>query len=242
VTPIAPGRVYRSRSVTARLASALLLMSLLALVAQPASGATKRAPCAAKKSKTLAATERARVFRWRVESPESYYVYGCNYRRNQRWQLDYNQTGDGPYGPFAAVRLITLAGRYAAWANDYSDRVGNKTTVSVVDLTTGATRRSWVGGAEGLNYYNLDWDATHRHVYSTTDLVVKRRGGAAAWIALTRVEEPGGGLGHTVFKSDATGHGVALDSGGSIDRDSLALAGSTVYWTSGGEARSAPLY
>ena len=214
---------------------------LAVLASVPASPADARQRCAASGSKTLEATERARVFRWQATSPDSYEVYGCLYRRNRRLKLDFNQTEDDPYGPYVEIRLITLAGRHVAWVNDWSERPGRRTTVNVVDLRSGRKMHSWTGGGEQFGYYTPGWETDHRHVYSTTDLVVKPSG-AVAWIAWTRVGEPYRDYEYTIYKSDATGEGILLDSGVNLDKDSLALSGSTIYWTKDGRAHSATLY
>jgi hypothetical protein len=70
-------------------------------------------------------------------------------------------------------------------------------------------------------------------VGSVTGMVIKSDG-SAAWIA---AEQKGGYQVHTVDKTAS--HLVA--SGGDIDPSSLALAGSTLYWTQGGKPVSASL-
>jgi hypothetical protein len=72
---------------------------------------------------------------------------------------------------------------------------------------------------------------------STTIIVVKTDG-AVAWIA----EKPGVGKGteYQVHAVDKMGSRL-LASGEDVDGSSLALAGSTLYWTQGGKPFSAPL-
>ena len=68
------------------------------------------------------------------------------------------------------------------------------------------------------------------------DAIVVKSDGAVAWIVRTDPEE---GM-YQVHALDQTGSRV-LSTGSDIAPSSLALAGSTLYWTQGGEPHSATL-
>jgi hypothetical protein len=217
------------------------LLSLLVLGAA-AGPADARRRCAAQDSKTLVASERVRIFAWHIVSAVEYDVYGCLYRRNRRYKLDHHSTPepDG-YASWNEVKLITVAGRYVAWAKDSGFEFGNLTSVTVVDLRTGAAKHSWDAGGGGYAQDTPDWETHHRGVWSVTDLVLKP-GGAVGWIVGTFEgdwyfdEQP------AVYKSDATVEGMQLDRGTGLSKESLAASGSDMYWMNDGQPRSAAFY
>jgi hypothetical protein len=69
-----------------------------------------------------------------------------------------------------------------------------------------------------------------------TAAIVVKSDGAVAWIVETRQEEGT----YEVHAVDKAGSRL-LASGADIDPSSLALAGSTLYWTQGGKPMSASL-
>jgi hypothetical protein len=104
--------------------------------------------------------------------------------------------------------------------------------VAVQDLRTGRTLRDEPTGKARIpgSEPELEFGIGH-----TTAIVVKSDG-SVAWIVKTSASE-GRDQVHAV---DTTGSRV-LASGSDIDPTSLALAGSTLYWTQGGKPFSAPL-
>ena len=161
---------------------------------------------------TVAANSRAEVVR---DGRSDYTAYGCHRRPRRLTRI-------GRYDIFDATgpRSFRLSGRFVAW--DYlacNKTVDCQARVGVADLRTGKKR-----GTNLTSFGALA--ATDREVTPT---------GAAAWIraagASTTLE---------VRKFDAAGESL-LDSGTDIEPDSLAVSGSTVYWTRAGQPKSAPL-
>lgn len=71
--------------------------------------------------------------------------------------------------------------------------------------------------------------------------IVVKSDGSVAWIAEDNQEEEAtGGHFYQVHELDGSGERL-LDSGAGIAPESLALAGSTVYWTDDGKPESAVL-
>jgi hypothetical protein len=220
-----------------------LVTGLTALVVLAAAGpADARRRCGARDSKTLIATERARIFAWHIKSADEYDIYGCLYRRNQRYKLDYhsNPEPDG-YGPYIEVKLITVAGRYVAWAKDWEEKFGTLTTVTAVDLRTGVQKHSWRAGS-GVNAPETPgYETEHRGAWGVTDLVLKP-GGAVGWIVRTFEGDYYADEQPAVYKSDATVEGMQLDRGTGLVKESLAASASDLYWMKDGQPRSAGFY
>ena len=70
--------------------------------------------------------------------------------------------------------------------------------------------------------------------------MVVKSDGAVAWIAENEIGPPHGPPEYEVNAVDKTGNRT-LAAGTDIAPSSLALAGSTLYWTQGGKPMSAPL-
>lgn len=96
--------------------------------------AAKRLPCSKKGSKTLAASEAARVFR----AGDS--AYGCLYSTNRRWRFHTTREDDFD---FTSLGLVRLAGPFLAFEEQSGNRrMGDiHTVVDVIDLRSGRTIR-----------------------------------------------------------------------------------------------------
>ena len=87
----------------------------------------------------------------------------------------------------------------------------------------------------GLDPIGRDMDAP-----AVTDLELRDTGGVA-WIARGTVGPLGSNSLEVRKLEPGATASVLLDSGPGVDPGSLALSGATLYWTSAGAPRSAPL-
>jgi hypothetical protein len=68
------------------------------------------------------------------------------------------------------------------------------------------------------------------------------RAGSLAWLANDPVNDDGDGVCCSVYKRDAGSKDVVkLDTGSDIEKDSFAVGGTRIYWTKGGETKSATM-
>ena len=192
-----------------------IVVCALAAGAVPATAAKKKRPtCFPPHSKTLQIDAKVRVFKLRHS------IYGCLLKRKKLVKF---KVGDFPtgFGP------IELAAPYVAYAS-YSDCAAafcDPNTVVLQDLRGG--RATFVDG-QAISVAELQ------------SLVLKPNGSLA--FITSEFDQNGSILpGVAVVKVEAGGTPVTLDSGAGVQGDSLALAGSTLYWTNAGVARSAPL-
>ncbi len=204
-----------------RVSIAAMLALLSAFLMAPAAHAGRRArpTCYPAHSRTLLATAQARVFETRTIVEHAHVTYGCllHRRRPVRFYLPDFPLGFGP---------IVLAGPYVAYG-DYSDCAASfcdPNSVVVQDLRTGHV--SFVDGSI--------------RIADVKDLVLEPSG-SLAWIS-SAYDESGSPLpGLQVAAVEHGGAPVILDSGSDIVPGSLALAGSTLYWTKGTTPQSAAL-
>jgi hypothetical protein len=172
--------------------------------------------------------------------PEFLGFYGCSFRHKRSYLLGsppaYSSTSGG------GIRLATLAGSMVAYeAGSASSHYGTSWLVVVRDLGSGKVQHRLPTGTpvhpeparieDGITKQNTG-------IGPATAIVVKTDG-AVAWIAQDAVE---GALpyAYQVHAVDKTGSRL-LASGPGIDPASLALAGSTLYWTEDGKPSSATL-
>jgi hypothetical protein len=155
-------------------------------------------------------------------------IYGCAYAQGHAYALGHPWVGSSSGG--GGVAQEVLAGTIVAYEQSLtsSSGYGNRSSwlVYVRDLRNGKVLHEVPTGTPNPSTPGLVGAGF------TTAIVVKTDG-AVAWI----VEKP---LSYEVHAVDATGSRV-LASGPGIERFSLALAGSTLYWTQGGMPFSAPL-
>lgn len=209
----------------------VLVVAAAFLFLTPASGAQRRPACSSAGSKTVKATERARVFskRGRLGSYRVTRLYGCLYGRNARFRLSIL----GEPGIFVtSVPHIRLVGNFVGYAEEYEGPAGGRYgQIRVRSLRTGVESFTETGAPP-----DSEDITTTRNI---TDLEL-RATGAAAWI----VEVPlATGAEQSTFQVHMRGAGgrTMLDAGPDVVPDSLALSGSTLYWTRGGLPRSARL-
>jgi hypothetical protein len=202
-------------------AAALVVISLAPLASVEARGLSR---CASAGSKTIVASEAARVYR------KGTTVYGCLYSVGRKFRLG---TAEDLLTDVAYVSPIRLAGRFVAYSQGQSGRDGYSADLSVRDLRTGRIVRDWQGGGPGGRFGTEE-------SYGVSDVVLKRNGSVAWLNDRSRL----GDRSHMfyLYKSDADGDLVLLDSGPGIEPGSLALSsGSRVYWTHNGVPHSATL-
>jgi hypothetical protein len=160
-------------------------------------------------------------------------VYGCTYETRRSYELGQapGECGGGE-GGCGGVEHEVLAGPVVAYER-FAHRSGvhpfSDWEVLVRNLRTGKIMYREPTGTRSVPSPN-DVGAG-----ATVAMVVKSDG-AVAWILKTNADE---GL-YQVHAVDKSGSRL-LASGSDVDPHSLALAGSTLYWTQGGQPFSAPL-
>jgi len=204
--------------------AAAALVALVGGVTSDAAAARHRHAfqCRFAQRNTIATTREARVY---VDHDRfGTAVFGCLYGSSRRRLL-------GPTGGEIGVTHVQLAGRYVGFfvqSSGARDSTMARAVVYVVDLKSGKRLHQEAGGGMG----------------GQTDLfgfnIVLKADGAAGWIVETRDPSTNRLVCREVHRVDASGAAV-LDSSVGIDERSLALGGSSLYWTDGGQVRSAQL-
>ena len=230
-----------SRTLAAFVAAGALLVG-----AAPADARRGCPSSTSKGAKILAKTREAVVFSKSKTHPQlgsQAIRFGCMYRVGRNHRLtpftDFDNT-------FANLRL---AGRYAAFSWDVEEGAGSTTnhTLYVYDLRTGKVERRIGDVAPG----ETNGADSSTPVYA----IVLKRNASLAWTASfdRKIREepvPGGhsDVNETVFQVHKIDNELAdrrtmLDEGADIEPDSLALGDDrrTVFWTRGGQPRSAEL-
>lgn len=222
-----------ARKVT--LVATALIVGGLALLANASAVTNRAVPCRPGKAKLIAADTQAVVYLGRVAEPSHIRVpvyLGC--LRSGRRAYEVGGPGVGSSSVVAGTRHMVLAGQIVAWEQWSSIGMGEpkekEWRVFVRDLRSGRVLQKLATGATTVP----EWTG----VGPTTQIVVSASG-AVAWIA--RVEdEQGHQHGYEVHAADKAGARL-LASGTSIEPDSLALAGRTLYWTQEGKPSAAAL-
>lgn len=224
-----------------RLAALVLVATALlgassALAARHPRGESQRQSTACRPAhhRVIGADGQAVVYRaLRPQSEERVY-WGCLYGRKRAYEVGIAPQPSGSVA-FGGTRNVTLAGPMVADELFSSARESlSRLIVQVRDLRTGRTIHEVPTGTP-----TTPIPASIEVVGAgpTTAIVVKADG-AIAWIVKTAVFPP---LAYEVHALDRTGSRT-LAAGGDIAPHSLALAGSTLYWTQDGKPQSAPLH
>jgi hypothetical protein len=166
---------------------------------------------------TITANARARIFFVPLGEGERD-IYGCARRGGKVRHLATNAgQAAGSFGDF-----FQLSGTLAGFADvTYSGASDSEYAARTLDLRTGRTVRRF--GELGL----------------PVALSMARNGSLAIITALLK-DDPSNPQQYEVRRIDRGG-ATALDTGPDVDPQSLAVAGSWVYWTRGGAAHSAPI-
>ncbi len=221
----------RSRS---RLAGALAVLVLTAAVsvqsaAAGAAGArTQPRACGPAKHPTIAASSVGRVYRAYNRKANVRETVGCLYGSRRRAVLGFKEA----MREFT-VTHTTLSGRFAGAFQQYAGRGGAFVQTRVFDLRSGRLIFEARDGQE----YGPDGrpvDFPHGRALAVA------RNGTAAWTVERLGPRTGRVVTAEVHVRDSAGVRL-VDSGAGIVARSLALGGSTVYWTHDGEARSIEL-
>jgi hypothetical protein len=158
--------------------------------------------------------------------PPALTYFGCAYGGSRAYETGQSGAGSSGSGG-SSYEPKVLAGTNVVITGDSYSTVGwgpeQTENLWVKSLRTGKVLRYW--------------SSTER--LGITTAVVKPDG-AVAWIAASGVNGSTGAHEERVYASDRSGLRT-LASGSNIDIGSLALAGSTIYWTQGGRPYSAPL-
>lgn len=159
-------------------------------------------------------------------------VFGCAYRTGRSHELGIaaRQRHEGGPGGESGVLEPRLAGTFVAYAKTlyYATR-GSRELVIVRDLSTGRVLHETPTGTP------VKPEPPTEGVGAVVALVVKSDG-SVAWIVATDAENGT----YQVHVLDKAGNRT-LATGSNIVPGSLALGGSTLYWTQGGQAQSATL-
>lgn len=202
-------------------AISLIVLAALALAALTAGPAGAKAKTCSTGGVTLAASEQSRVFSKAKADADP--VYACRYKSGKKVKLGtYRNCSD-----FLSVSLFRLAGPYVAFESESCGLVAGEGSVKLVDLRTGQTKFSKTA--------TPILSTTEEPDYGVRSLVLKPSG-SLAWIG--RFQDTSDPPGTTYYVQTKT---ATLDSGATIAGDSLALAGSTLYWLKGGTALTATL-
>ena len=210
--------------------AALIAVALSVMVGCPMASAASgrgRRRCPPAYKQVLAADPEAVVYQAAARDGEEGEVYGCAYRSGRSYHF-----GPPLYGSSAGsggTNPIALAGPIAAYGVEiFVSGLTQQSSAEiwVRDLLTGKVIHRMPNGSPA--------EPGDTGIGETTAIVVKSDG-SVAWMARS-----GGPEGIQLRSIDRTGSHL-LAASPEIEPDSLALAGSTLYWTQGGRAMSAKL-
>jgi len=204
------------------------LTGILLLVAAPVGTAAQRsapAKCPPTHSRLIAADAQAQVYEGREDE-----VFGCTYSKKRSFSLGHVPTC-GSSGCLAVEREV-LAGPIVAYEETSIGGVSSTSSewrVVVRDLRTGRVLHRVPTGTPSPPNPSLVGDGF-------AVAIVVKSDGAVAWIVQNGVDPSE----YEVQAVDKTGSRL-LAASAAIDPSSLALGGSTLYWTEAGKPMSAPL-
>lgn len=179
----------------------------------------------------MIADSQAIVYR-SVEAFEPPIVYGCTLARGRVFRLGEFPT-EGSCGPSGCIDIKqeTLTGTLVAYERFSTDGEGESSFWIIVrDLRSGRTLHRVPTGTPVSPNTQVTGNGF------ASDIAVKGDG-AVAWI---NENEVGKAIEYQVHALDRTGNRL-FATGTDIDPHSLALAGSTLYWTQGGKPFSTRL-
>lgn len=188
---------------------------LVALAGTPSAASAKSGECRVSGSKTLTASDTARVFVKRGR------IYGCLYRTARPVLLD----DDARHcdGPCSGVSRIVLSGRVVSWGRRVASTSAEAASVVRTDLRTRRSSTVWTSGP-----LNEETD-------SRIEALVGTQRGDIAWVASAFTQ--GSPLSHHLHVS-VSGADTELDAANGLDPASVALSANRVYWIVDGQTRS----
>lgn len=184
--------------------------------ASPAAAGQRERKCPSPKAGVVA-NEKLVIYVARRGDPV---LIGCSYKTGRRFRLPVTEPGVDGYGPWA------LAGRFVAFRHTPACGVCVDEN-SFLEVFDSVSRRE--------RFWRLDFD-DDGVVAQVTDIDVNRQG-RVAWIFRNR-RAPEDVQVQTESNTETP---TVLDSGPDIARNSLAISGSTLYWTKAGAPQSAEL-
>jgi hypothetical protein len=196
-------------------------VALVLAVLPPDADAAARCPFT--RHRTIAATKSVRVYRAFSRTAGTMAAYACALGSTRRVFLGTDST-DAEY----TVSHVQIAGRFVAFFEQYSGREGASPDLTVVDVR-----------AAKVLHKETDGEIQSPSSWDGLAIVLSARG-SVAWVTEERETATGRLVNRIVEAADADGRRV-LDSDPTIDPNSLALAGSWVYWRHAGETRTATL-
>jgi hypothetical protein len=223
----------------------LILTATVLLVATPMADAASRVH---KKSEChlpghahiLIANRQALLYETSETNTRLPTVYGCAYGHRGAYFLGEPAPNIATSEGIEGISLETLAGPIVAYEYAAAGRESSAHwTIFVQDLRNGRVLRRLPTGSA------VHHEAGFSGVGPAVAIVAKSDG-AVAWIVESHYEPASAkndyisGHEYAVEAADSTGNRL-LASGQGIDPASLALAGSTLYWTQGGKPASAAL-
>jgi hypothetical protein len=180
--------------------------------------------CPSAGSRIVAADGQAAVYTApeNPREPEFLGVYGCSYTTKRSFLLGPSlPTGAATPGGVRGVSNETIAGPMLAYIRSSGGPAGQESELRVRDSRNGKVVRAFpTQGSEGVG---------------DVSAIVLENDGAVAWMTTRLARGP-----HTVYAFDTNGIRV-LAEGTNIGPSSLALAGSTLYWTQEAKPMSATL-
>lgn len=186
--------------------------------------------CSTNRGQVFVADSQAQVFIAANAIPTEIY-YGCVYGSRHTYELGRpSDCIDVSIGQCGGITNVVLAGSTVAY-EEFASKSG-VWWVIVRDLRSGRVLRRLRTNTPGPV-----------NTAGAVEALVLKSDGAVAWVAQAHLPTavPNGPREYEVYATDATGESRLLASGPGIVPASLALAGSTVYWTQQGRPLSAPL-
>jgi hypothetical protein len=191
---------------------------------------SRAVPCATNRGQVFVADSKAEVFVAANSVPTNAY-YGCVYGSRHTYELGTpSDCIDVSIGQCGGITNVVLAGSTVAYEESSNRPLA--WWIIVRDLRSGRVLRRLRTNTPGPV-----------NTAGAVEALVLKSNGAVAWVAQAHLPTaiPNGPREYEVYAADATGESRLLASGSGIEPASLALAGSTVYWTQQGHAVSAPL-
>jgi len=230
-------------AVMRRLGVFAILVLLLSATAA-ASGSTTRHPpaprCPPAHTTPVAADRQAELYEAPTIPGYGYQsLFGCTYQHKRSYHLGEVPECGSPSGCGGVTRPV-LSGSFVAFESFQGSTQHPATfEVEVRDLRTGRVIHRLPSGT-------LEKPARGHLGIGPVKAITLKPNGSVAWLAENgersippHVHEPGVPY-FDLLAADDSGTRL-LASGANIDPSSLTIAGSTIYWTQGGEPMSAPL-
>ena len=222
-------RSMRRTAAATTLLCVLVLASLSASVSVAHGRPHAAQRCPAPVSRLLLADGQVEIYEApNALEPMVLNIYGCVYKAGRTRLVGQAPTdrNEGGPGKGTGVLDLTLDGTFVAYAESYFYATrGSRNMIVVRDLSTGRVVHKVPTGTA------VKPEPPTEGLGTVVGLVVKSDG-SAAWMIATDAED-GSYQVHVVDKAGSR----TLATGGDISPGSLALAGSTLYWTQDGQPR-----